>query len=193
MPIRPGLPVAAAVVALLLTTGTACGRLSGIERTSAHAIASPSPSAPACTHQPGGGFPPLLVGFDERLATEPSVAAGPADPAGLVVTVLIQGACSAVAPGQTVTTNYVGVTLRDGKVFDSSWSRNATVDVVVGLGQLGQTIQVIEGWDRGLVGVRVGSRVQLDIPARMAYGNDPSAGTPTGSLRFVVDILDART
>ncbi|WP_432977208.1 FKBP-type peptidyl-prolyl cis-trans isomerase [Dactylosporangium sp. CA-233914] len=105
---------------------------------------------------------------------------------------LIQGACSAVTPGQTITTNYVGATLRDGKVFDSSWSRNATLDVVVGLAQLGQINQVIEGWDRGLIGVRVGSRVQLDIPLQMAYGTDPPPGAPAGPLRFVVDILDAR-
>ena len=80
----------------------------------------------------------------------------------------------------------------DGKVFDSSWSRNATVDVVVGLAQLGRTIQVIEGLDRGLIGVRVGSRVQLDIPPQLTYV-DPAPGAPSGTLRFVVDILDART
>lgn len=190
---RPRPLLAAAVVALLLTAGTGCTRRPGSGLTTAHTIASPSPSPSPCEHKPGGGFPPLLVGFDERLATEPSVGAGTADPKDLVVTVLIHGACAAVTPGQTITTNYVGVTLRDGKVFDSSWSRNATTEVVVGLAQLGRTSEVIEGWDRGLIGVRVGSRVQLDIPARMAYGTDPTSGAPTGSLRFVVDILDART
>ena len=52
--------------------------------------------------------------------------------------------------------------------------------------------QVIPGWDQGLVGVPVGSRVQLDIPAELAYGADgPAQGKPAGPLRFVVDILGA--
>jgi peptidylprolyl isomerase len=39
--------------------------------------------------------------------------------------------------------------------------------------------------------VKVGSRVQLDIPADLAYGDNPSGGQPAGPLRFVVDILSA--
>ena len=50
---------------------------------------------------------------------------------------------------------------------------------------------VIPGWDQGLVGVTVGSRVQLDIPSNLAYGDSPSGGQPGGALRFVVDILGA--
>jgi peptidylprolyl isomerase len=37
----------------------------------------------------------------------------------------------------------------------------------------------------------VGSRVRLDIPADLAYGDDPSGGQPAGTLRFVVDVLSA--
>jgi peptidylprolyl isomerase len=51
------------------------------------------------------------------------------------------------------------------------------------------TGNVIKGWDQGLVGVTVGSRVQLDIPADLAYGENPTDGRPGGPLRFVVDIL----
>jgi len=50
---------------------------------------------------------------------------------------------------------------------------------------------VIAGWDQGLVGVKIGSRVQLDIPSNLAYGDDASSGNPTGTLRFVVDVLAA--
>ena len=46
-------------------------------------------------------------------------------------------------------------------------------------------------WDQGLTGVTVGSRVQLDIPAKLAYGDHPSGGQPAGALRFVVDVLAA--
>ena len=43
-----------------------------------------------------------------------------------------------------------------------------------------------------LVGVPVGSRVQLDIPADLAYGENATGGRPAGDLRFVVDILAAQ-
>jgi len=51
---------------------------------------------------------------------------------------------------------------------------------------------VIKGWDQGLVGVPVGSRVQLDIPTDLAYGPTPPSGYPAGPLRFVIDILSAK-
>jgi peptidylprolyl isomerase len=92
-----------------------------------------------------------------------------------------------------VTAPGAGTTLSDGKVFDSSWSRNSTLEVLVGQAQLGQAPQVIEGWDRGLIGVKVGSRMQLDIPAKLAYGTSPPSGAPVGPLRFIVDVLDARS
>ncbi len=53
------------------------------------------------------------------------------------------------------------------------------------------TGNLIKGWDEGLIGVPVGSRVQLDIPADMAYGEKPTGGRPAGDLRFVVDVLQA--
>jgi peptidylprolyl isomerase len=81
--------------------------------------------------------------------------------------------------------NYVGVTYADGKEFDSSWSRSQAFSFQAGAGN------VIQGWDQGLVGVKVGSRVQLDIPADLAYGEKPSGGQPAGALRFIVDVLSA--
>jgi peptidylprolyl isomerase len=80
----------------------------------------------------------------------------------------------------------VGVTYKDGKEFDSSWKSGQPAQFPVGAGQL------IEGWDKGLVGVAVGSRVQLDIPAAMAYGDPAPEGRPGGDLRFVVDVLAAQ-
>jgi peptidylprolyl isomerase len=91
-----------------------------------------------------------------------------------------------------VTVNYVGVTFKDGKLFDSSWSKQKTFDTTVGQKQLHKQPQVIEGWDEGLVGVKVGSRVQLDIPPKLAYGDTPPQGAPVGALRFVVDVLNAK-
>ncbi|MFG2045622.1 FKBP-type peptidyl-prolyl cis-trans isomerase [Dactylosporangium sp. NPDC048998] len=194
MIVRPLLGTALA--ALLLGVGTGCTAGSGGERNAAPTAASASPSAvAACAHRPGDAFPHLLGGFDERLAKEPTDTGGTADPKELTVTVLIQGTCATVNPGQTVTINYVCVTLRDGKVFDDDpWRRRSAVDVQVGLAQLGQTLQVIEGLDRGLAGVKVGSRVQLDVPPQMAFDaiTDPPPGAPRGPVRFIVDVLDVR-
>jgi peptidylprolyl isomerase len=203
---RTGLLVAAALVALFVVAGVAAGAVAGIrylgDRVAEQTVAGQPNAQQSASGQPvaelpcmpraDNTFPPLLGGFDKRLATAPTVTAGTGDLNGLGNTIVIDGTCAPVKPGQTITANYVGATLRDGKVFDSSWSRMQTIDVTVGLHQLGRQIEVIEGWDTGLIGVRVGSRVQLDIPPRMAYGEAPPAGAPSGPLRFVVEVLDAK-
>jgi len=77
----------------------------------------------------------------------------------------------------------VGVTYKTGEEFDASWNSGQPFPVQLGSGS------VIEGWDKGLVGAKQGSRLQLDIPSAMAYGDTPPAGYPAGALRFVVDVL----
>ncbi len=102
-------------------------------------------------------------------------------------TTLIEGKGATVAKGQTITAQYHGVLWRDGSVFDSSWQRGAAADFPIGVGA------VIPGWDKTLVGKKVGSRVLLVIPPADGYGSAGSGekikGTDT--LVFVVDILDA--
>ena len=90
-----------------------------------------------------------------------------------------QGSGAEAVAGKRVTVHYVG-TLTDGSKFDSSRDRGKGFSFRLGGGQ------VIKGWDQGLVGVTVGSRVQLDIPAELG---SPSLGGP---LRFVVDVLAAK-
>jgi peptidylprolyl isomerase len=122
--------------------------------------------------------------LDPALYTKPTVAAGDGTAlSALKVTTLVQGAGAAVASGQSITVNYVGVTLSDGKEFDASWDSGSPFSFQLGSGQ------VIPGWDQGLVGVKVGSRVQLDIPVNLAYNG--ASGYPAGDLRFVVDVLAA--
>ncbi|MFI5915967.1 FKBP-type peptidyl-prolyl cis-trans isomerase [Dactylosporangium sp. NPDC051541] len=154
--------------------------------TAASSSAAASPSIAACAPVAGKDFPPLLSGFDPRLATAPADNGALTDPKYLSVTVLIQGTCAKVASGQRVTLNYVGLTLADGKVFDSSWERNQAFEVEIGKGVL------IQGFERGLIGVAVGSRIQLDMPADLAYGDNPPSGAPKGALRFIVDVLNAQ-
>jgi peptidylprolyl isomerase len=145
-----------------------------------------------CKKPAQSSYPPLLGGFDKRLADEPKLDAGGDQRVAIRnVKVLIQGKCATVKPGDTIVVNYVGATYKDGKVFDSSWTRKQTFPVAVGMAEQNQQPQVIEGWDRGLVGVKVGSRVILDIPAKEGYGDTPQQpGAPAGDLRFVVDVLD---
>ncbi len=142
---------------------------------------APAAAAPSATES----FPPLPAGADPALGTKPTVATPSGDVPSLKVTTLIQGSGPAVAKGQNIAVNYVGVAFKDGKEFDSSWSRSQAFTFQIGQGS------VIPGWDQGLVGVKVGSRVQLDIPSNMAYGDNPSGGQPAGPLRFVVDVLSA--
>ncbi|QOC94025.1 FKBP-type peptidyl-prolyl cis-trans isomerase [Micromonospora craniellae] len=177
-----------AVVAVLITVFVIVGQRGGDD---APEQVAGSPSAPAdAPAEPGApGAPPapqLPEGADPALGTKPNVTGGEGELTKLTVTPLIEGTGPAVTTGQSITTNYVGVLFANGEQFDSSWDRGQPATFPIGVGQ------VIEGWDKGLVGVKVGSRVQLDIPAEQAYGTDGAGGRPAGPLRFVVDILAAQ-
>ncbi|GAA1353541.1 FKBP-type peptidyl-prolyl cis-trans isomerase [Arthrobacter koreensis] len=109
-------------------------------------------------------------------------------PTELVIEDLIVGDGAEAKPGDTVSTHYVGVAFSTGEEFDASWNRGAPLDFTVGIGQ------VIQGWDQGLLGMKVGGRRRLEIPSHMAYG-DRGAGSaiaPGESLIFVVDLLGVR-
>jgi peptidylprolyl isomerase len=107
-------------------------------------------------------------------------------PTELVVTDLTEGTGTAAATGDTVVVNYVGVRSEDGKEFDNSYDKGRTFPVTLGSGQ------VIEGWDKGLVGIKPGGRRQLDIPAALAYGDNPPSTDVIqkgDALTFVVDAV----
>jgi peptidylprolyl isomerase len=129
----------------------------------------------------------------------PEVSGEPADvpeisipdtepPTELVVQPLIEGSGAVVEAGQTIHVHYRGVLWGSGEEFDSSFG---STPVEFGIGQG----RVIQGWDQGLVGQKVGSRVLLVIPPALGYGAQgaPDAGIgPTDTLVFVVDILHTR-
>ena len=109
-------------------------------------------------------------------------------PPELVIQDLIEGKGAEVVPGSRVLAHYVGVAFSTGEEFDASWNRGEPLPFQVGVGQ------VIRGWDEGLLGMKVGGRRRLEIPASMAYG-DLGAGSvikPGESLIFVVDLVDVR-
>ncbi len=89
--------------------------------------------------------------------------------------------CSA---GQLISVDYVGVSWSNSAEFDSSWSRNEVFTFQLGVGQ------VIEGWDEGCVGMKVGGRRKLVIPPDKAYGSQGAGGIigPDETLIFVVDL-----
>ncbi|MGW4803956.1 FKBP-type peptidyl-prolyl cis-trans isomerase [Kitasatospora sp. NPDC004272] len=109
-----------------------------------------------------------------------------ADPTELKSHVLIQGKGRKVEAGEKVLVQYTGVLYKDGKKFDSSLDRGQAFTFTTGAGS------VIEGWDQGITGQNIGSRVELVIPASLGYKDKASDSIPANStLVFVVDILDA--
>ncbi len=136
---------------------------------------TPSPCAIAATTPTTG-----------PLSKEPTVTVpSGAPPTKLETKDLIVGTGPEAKAGDTVTVNYVGVLYSNGKEFDSSWSRKEPFTFVLGKGQ------VIPGWDQGVVGMKVGGRRELIIPAELAYGakGSPPKIPPNSALVFVVDLL----
>ncbi|MER5963061.1 MULTISPECIES: FKBP-type peptidyl-prolyl cis-trans isomerase [unclassified Streptomyces] len=87
--------------------------------------------------------------------------------------------------GDFVKVHYVGVSFDSGEEFDASWNRGAPLDFNLGAGQ------VIQGWDKGVQGMKVGGRRQLVIPAHLAYGDRGAGGkiAPGETLIFVCDLV----
>jgi FKBP-type peptidyl-prolyl cis-trans isomerase len=98
---------------------------------------------------------------------------------------LIKGNGPVVRRGDHITVNYVGVLYRGGREFDASWRRQEPFTFSFGSGE------VISGWERGIIGMRAGSRRELIIPSALAYGAQGASPTipPNEALVFVVDLL----
>jgi len=137
----------------------------------------------------GGGSLPTVTSAAAGKAPTVKVPTT-APPSSLVVKTLIKGSGPPVVKGQYVVTQYVGLNWRTRAVFDSSWSRGTPLGFEIDA----TPAQIIPGWDMGLVGVPVGSRVMLVVPPKDGYGK---AGASTAGIKgtdtlvFVVDVLDA--
>jgi len=109
-------------------------------------------------------------------------------PTELVVDDLTVGDGDEAAAGQQVSVHYVGVSWSTGEQFDASWDRMEPFAFGLGQGQ------VIQGWDQGVQGMKVGGRRQLTIPPEMGYGAAGAGGViaPNETLVFVVDLLGIR-
>jgi peptidylprolyl isomerase len=97
--------------------------------------------------------------------------------------ILIKGTGPKVKAGQTITANYYGMVYGATAPFDESYSQSPLSSPLSSL---------VKGWQEGLVGVPVGSRVFLQIPPSLGYGDAAQTGIPANStLYFVLDVLAA--
>ena len=111
---------------------------------------------------------------------------GAEPPADLVIVDVTEGDGAEATSGSTVSVHYVGVAHSTGEEFDASYNRGTPLQFRIGVGQ------VIQGWDQGVEGMKVGGRRQLVIPPHLGYGDRGAGGVikPGETLIFVVDLLD---
>ncbi|WGD36681.1 FKBP-type peptidyl-prolyl cis-trans isomerase [Lysinibacter sp. HNR] len=103
-------------------------------------------------------------------------------PESLEITDLIVGEGPEAAAGSTVNVHYVGVEFDTGEEFDSSWSRDESINFPLG--------SLIRGWQEGIPGMKVGGRRKLVVPPAQAYGQAGSGHPLSGkTLIFVIDLL----
>lgn len=97
------------------------------------------------------------------------------------------GAGAEATSGKSVTVHYVG-TLTNGTKFDSSRDRGQGFTFRLGAGQ------VIQGWDQGVAGMKIGGVRKLTIPPELGYGARGAGGVipPNATLVFEVELLEVR-
>ncbi|NHZ62893.1 FKBP-type peptidyl-prolyl cis-trans isomerase [Massilia genomosp. 1] len=167
----------------------------------------PAPETPPAASQatpPAADAPPAPV--TPAPAAQPSAQAQPATPPGtvllaepvldpLVATDIKVGSGAEASAGSKVFVHYTGwlykpmATRQRGRQFDSSLSRGAPLEFVLGTGR------VIKGWDQGVLGMKVGGKRTLVIPSYLAYGKRGAPGggiPPDADLIFDVELVNVK-
>jgi peptidylprolyl isomerase len=148
-----GAAVGVIVLVIIVTVGLTAGFNSGTSK----------PVAVATTTVPGTNCVGLKQALPKGSPAMP-LTAGPA-PTKLVTKDLKVGTGAVIPKNAKVTMNYVGVACSNGKIFDSSYSRNQPFDA-----DLSAAGHLIVGWQQGIPGMKIGGVRLLSIPAPLAYG-----------------------
>jgi peptidylprolyl isomerase len=107
------------------------------------------------------------------------------EPTELVIRDIEVGTGAEALPGSTVDVHYLGVDFESGEEFDSSWSRNQSIDFPLN--------NLIKGWQEGIPGMKVGGRRELICPPALAYGPAGGGHRLSGrTLIFVIDLLGVK-
>jgi peptidylprolyl isomerase len=98
---------------------------------------------------------------------------------------LVRGTGAVAERGADVTIRYQGGNYRTHEEFDSSWDGGGPYEFTLGSGA------AIEGWHKGIAGMRVGGRRELIVPPQLAYGSNGSPPTvaPGDTLIYVIDLV----
>lgn len=172
--------VAAALAAALLTGCSDDGdspAASGSTTSARACVSAPATQQPRASTTADLGEQPQVEGSDE------------APPCDLVTRDVVGGQGAEVVPGSAVEVRYVGAFYETGEVFDASWrgGPERTLPFVAGAGNL------IEGFDRGVLGMREGGRREIVVPSQLGYGPHGSGPVPGGAtLVFVVDVVSVQ-
>jgi peptidylprolyl isomerase len=184
---RSHAPVAFASMLLLLA---ACDKTPSEPSSGGPSKAQPSaqpnassaavPAAVTTPPPPPEPIRPAAIPAPEDVAAPPADAKKTAS--GLAMKVLTQGkGKDHPGPDDSVKVHYTGWTT-DGKMFDSSVARGEPASFRVS--------GVIKGWTEGLQLMTTGEKARLWIPAKLAYGENPTPGMPAGMLVFDVELLE---
>lgn len=103
----------------------------------------------------------------------------------LEIETIVEGSGVESKVGDSLTVHYTGM-LEDGTKFDSSVDRGTPFNFILGIGQ------VIEGWEKGMEGMKVGEKRKLTIQPEYAYGERgvPGVIPPNTTLIFEVELLE---
>jgi FKBP-type peptidyl-prolyl cis-trans isomerase len=195
-------PLALILCALSLAAGLAAGcggggDEEGFRRDGSKIDGDPSTTLPADLastkstakqRKPGEPLPEQknVVGVSTNVKVKPKVpTATGAAPKELEASDVVAGTGKEAKDGDKVSVQYVGTLFNGGKEFDASWDRGKKpFEFTIGQGQ------VIQGWDQGIPGMKVGGRRVLVIPPDLAYGasGQPPTIPANAPLVFVVDL-----
>ena len=179
-----GIAVALAVIIVLALLFFGPGIFTLLNKSAASTIATTT--AQTVTTQDTTNNPTTMN--DTNTSAPASAPSGiPANVTQLMMKDEVVGTGAEAKAGDTVTVNYVGM-LTDGTVFDASANHGTTgFTFPLGAGQ------VIKGWDEGVVGMKVGGKRELVIPASLAYGAQSVGSIPANStLVFQVELTNVQ-